>query len=134
MSKGNRKFAQVLANSVLSEYSTPVETCSSSDAEYYEPPNPSKIKDFDFIEQTIDGKDPSSKRLMNMYDVIDKLRNTRWQLTFPEQVGPHNMRALKLLIAKNFTKHKHEVTPTPIIITGRTKLILTKDKKEFYKR
>ena len=68
----------VLANSVLSEYSTPVETCSSSDAEYYEPPNPSKIKDFDFIEQTIDGKDPSSKRLMNMYDVIDKLRNTRW--------------------------------------------------------
>ena len=81
--RGKRKFAQVMADNVLSEYSTHTETCSSSDAEFYEPPNPSKIKDFDFIEETLESKDPVTMSLLQMYEKRDKLRDTRWKLTHP---------------------------------------------------
>ena len=86
MPRGQRKFAQILSNSVLSEYSTPTKTCSSSDKEFYEPPNPSKIKEFDFIEETLESKDPVTISLLQMYDKLDKLRNLKWKLTHPEKV------------------------------------------------
>ena len=52
---------------------------------------------------------------MEMYDKIDKLRNKRWELTYPEQVMPHNLKALRLFIAKNFSRHKAENNKIPII-------------------
>ena len=109
MPRGKRNFAQVMADNVLSEFSTPTETCSSSDAEFYEPPNPSKIKDFDFIEETLESKDPVTMSLLQMYDKRDKLRDMRWKLTFPEQVDIQNMKQLKRLLAINFIKKKFEI-------------------------
>ena len=52
---------------------------------------------------------------MEMYDKIDKLRNKRWELTHPEQVMPNNLKALRLFIAKNFSRHKAENNKIPII-------------------
>ena len=105
--RGNRKFAQLLSNNVLSEYSTPTETCSSSDAEFYEPPNPTKIKDFEFIEETVDSKDLVTQSLLQMYEKLEKVRNEKWKLKHPEQVALQNMKSLKRLIATNFTKKKN---------------------------
>ena len=107
--RGKRKFAQVMADNVLSEYSTHTETCSSSDAEFYEPPNPSKIKDFNFIEETLESKDPVTMSLLEMYDKRDKLRDTRWKLTHPEQVDSANIKQLKRLLVSAFIKKKVEI-------------------------
>ena len=98
-----------MADNVLSEYSTHTETCSSSDAEFYEPPNPSKIKDFDFIEETLESKDPVTMRLLQMYEKRDKLRDTRWKLTHPEKVDIQNMKQLKRLLGSAFVKKKVEI-------------------------
>ena len=104
MPRGKRKFAQIISNNVLSEYSTPTETCFSSDNEFYVPPNLSKIKDFEFISEIVDSKDPVNESLLQMYDKLDKLRNTKWKLKHPEMVDIQNMKALKRFIATNFTK------------------------------
>ena len=116
--RGKRKFAQVMADNVLSEYSTHTETCSSSDAEFYEPPNPSKIKDFNFIEETLESKDPVTMSLLEMYDKRDKLRDTRWKLTHPEQVDSANIKQLKRLLVSAFIKKKVEIE----VNTGQTQL------------
>ena len=125
--RGNRKFAQLLSNNVLSEYSTPTETCSSSDAEFYEPPNPTKIKDFEFIEETVDSKDPVAQSLLQMYEKLDTVRSTKWKLRYPEKVELQNMKALKQLIARNFTKKKKDIvqdieeTQIAVNFTGKMK-------------
>ena len=125
--RGNRKFAQLLSNNVLSEYSTPTETCSSSDAEFYEPPNPTKIKDFEFIEETVDSKDPVAQSLLQMYEKLEKVRNEKWKLRYPEKVELQNMKALKQLIARNFTKKKKDIvqdieeTQIAVNFTGKMK-------------
>ena len=63
-----RKFAEKIAECIISEYSSPSSTCSSSDNEYFNPPNPSKNKVYDYVDDVITSSDLVCQNLINIYD------------------------------------------------------------------
>ena len=78
LSREQRKFAEKLAETILSEYSSPESTCSDSNDEYYNPPDPSKNTDQSYIISMLKSNDAVDQRMVAVYDQKDKVRTHKW--------------------------------------------------------
>ena len=64
----SKKFTEKLAECIISEHTSHFLSCSSSDNEFFNPPNPYKQKNFDYVYDMVNSKNPVSKNLIKIYD------------------------------------------------------------------
>ncbi len=89
MTRSQYKFAEKLAEEMLSEYSTPVSSENDFDKEFFVPPKSTiwgrNLKEFDFLGKVIASKNDTDQRLVHMYERQDLWRTKKWVLANPEE-------------------------------------------------
>jgi len=101
-----RKFSYMLADRVLSEYSSPEENLKITDFDTSGGVNQALIKDNNtrYLDEVVKDRSQQSERLLEIYRQNDEKRTKKWTTMNPLLAEKQSLQQLKFLIARNFTR------------------------------
>lgn len=106
MNPFQRKFSYMLADRVLSEYSSPEEDLKITDFDTSGGVNQALIKDNNtkYLDEVVKDRSQQSERLLEIYRQNDEKRTKKWTTMNPLLAEKQSLQQLKFLIARNFTR------------------------------
>jgi len=96
----------MLADRVLSEYSSPEENLKITDFDTSGGVNQALIKDNNtrYLDEVVKDRSQQSERLLEIYRQNDEKRTKKWTTMNPLLAEKQSLQQLKFLIARNFTR------------------------------